>query len=507
VTPWHVVSMDSLAERLNSALGNAFLIEREIRGGMSRVFVAADRVLSRRVVIKVLDPQLAAGVSVDRFRREILTAAGLQHPHIVGVLSTGEVDGLPFFVMPYVDGESLAEMIHRGPLPVRSVVAILKDVARALAFAHDRGVVHRDIKPGNILLAGGSAMVTDFGVAKALSSAARTGDGLLPRTVITTAGTSLGTLLYMAPEQAAADPEVDGRADIYALGITAFEALTGAPPFADLSARAMLTARMSGVVPPMSPRRSDIPEALEALIRRCLAADPADRPQTARELVELLEAPELVTPTTASGPVVAVPARVRRRDLSIGVGAIVATLLLAGGAAAWHVRSGAATLTAPASSAAVTPAAPLDEVAVIPFVDLGDDSSGTIFAQGLTNAVAGSLTKSGRLRVIAPSVAGEMMRRAGAEPGGRGAISAGMLLEGTVQRDGGRLRVTARLTNASDGVMRWADVYDRDSANALAVQDEIAAAIVAAVTPQSVSGTAAQPTAAPGQRPATQRRT
>jgi len=506
VTPWHVVSVDSLAERLNNALGNAFLIEREIRGGMSRVFVAADRVLSRRVVIKVLDPQLAAGVSVDRFRREILTAAGLQHPHIVGVLSTGEVDGLPFFVMPYVDGESLAEMIHRGPLPVRSVVAILKDVSRALAFAHDRGVVHRDIKPGNILLAGGSAMVTDFGVAKALSSAARTGDAHLPRTVITTAGTSLGTLLYMAPEQAAADPEVDGRADIYALGITAFEALTGAPPFADLSARAMLTARMSGVVPPMSPRRSDIPEALESLIRRCLAADPADRPQTARELVELLEAPELVTPTTASGPVVTTSAPATRRRLSVGVGAIVATLLLAGGAAAWHVRSGAA-VVGPASTAAVTPAAPLDEVAVIPFVDLGDDSSGTIFAQGLTNAVAGSLTKSGRLRVIAPSVAGEMMRRAGAEPGGRGAISAGMLLEGTVQRDGGRLRVTARLTNASDGVMRWADVYDRDSANALAVQDEIAAAIVAAVTPQSVSGTAAQPTAAPGQRSASQRRT
>jgi TolB-like protein len=269
----------------------------------------------------------------------------------------------------------------------------------------------------------------------------------------------------------------------------------------------MLTARMSGAVPPIAPLRPDVPQALEALIGRCLAADPADRPQTARELVELLEAPELVSSASPSGATPALtPERPRgRRRLTVAAASVAAVLALAGGLAAWHVRAGAAPAR-PSSTSASTPAAPLDEVAVIPFVDLGDDSSGAVFAEGLTNAVAGSLTKSGRLRVIAPSLASQIMQRAG-QSGGRGAVGASMLLEGTVQRDRGRLRVTARLTNVSDGVMRWADVYDRDSANALAVQDEIAAAIVAAISPQGAQPGTGPAASAPVARPVTQRRT
>jgi eukaryotic-like serine/threonine-protein kinase len=244
-----------LIDQLTAALGPGYAIERELGGGgMSRVFVAFDEALQRRVAVKVMPEHLAASVSVDRFKREILLSAGLQHPHIVGVLSAGEAGGLPFFVMPYVEGESLgACLASKGRLPVRESVSIMKDVARALAYAHERGVVHRDIKPHNILLAAGAATVTDFGVAKALSSARRS--GAEKHGTLTGTGTSLGTPLYMAPEQAAADPDVDHRADIYAFGITAYEMLSGQPPFAGLAPRALLAARMTEDPPSLASLR------------------------------------------------------------------------------------------------------------------------------------------------------------------------------------------------------------------------------------------------------------
>ncbi len=230
--------MSSISDRLLSALGGSYTIERELTGGgMALVFVGEDHDLERKVVIKILPPELAASVSAERFRREILTVARLQHPHIVPILKAGEVDGLPYFVMPYVDGESIDIRLRRTPtFTVRETLGIMKDVARALAFAHAQGVVHRDIKPGNVLLAAGSATVTDFGVAKALSSARRSGG---KGAGLTNTGMSLGTILYMAPEQAAGDPDIDGRADIYSLGITAYEMLAGTAPFAALGPRAM----------------------------------------------------------------------------------------------------------------------------------------------------------------------------------------------------------------------------------------------------------------------------
>jgi serine/threonine-protein kinase len=457
---------------MRAELGDAYVIERELDGGMSCVFVAEDRDLARRVVIKVLHPHLAASVSVERFKREILTVAALQHPHIVGVLRTGTADGLPYFVMPYVDGESLAKHLTNGPMPVRDTVAILKDVSRALAFAHDRGVVHRDIKPGNILLAGGSAMVTDFGVAKALSSARRTaphapGDGL------TTHGTSIGTLLYMAPEQAAADPDIDGRADIYSLGVTAYEMLTGSPPFAGLPARAMLAARMSSVPPAVSTLRDDVPAELDDLIMRCLATDPADRPANAQEVVDALETAGVVSGEFSKA------ARPRGRRGLAGIAAGLALIAIVGaGVATSGNRPGGRPMSA---SAALVSS--LGEIAVVPFVDLGSDSADANVAIGITNAVADNLTRSAHLKVISPTASAALVReiRSGSVPASTGKSSPRLLLEGTVQREGHKLRVTARLSNASDGVMRWADVYDRDGRDLFKVTDDIAAAIVASL--------------------------
>src|SRR5688500_4503657 len=221
----------NLREQLQQSLGSAYILERELGGGgMSRVFVAEEKSLGRRVVVKVLPPEIAAGLNVDRFRREIQMAARLQHPHIVPVLSSGEMQGIPFYTMPFVEGESARARLQRtGALPMTEIIGILRDVAKALAYAHDHGVVHRDIKPDNVLLSGGSATVADFGIAKAIAAARSGNEG--EHFTLTQIGSSIGTPAYMAPEQAAADPATNHRADIYAFGCMAYEMLAGRPPF------------------------------------------------------------------------------------------------------------------------------------------------------------------------------------------------------------------------------------------------------------------------------------
>jgi eukaryotic-like serine/threonine-protein kinase len=472
--------MSSISDRLLSALGGSYTIERELTGGgMALVFVGEDHDLGRKVVIKILPPELAASVSAERFRREILTVARLQHPHIVPILKAGEVDGLPYFVMPYVDGESIDIRLRRTPtFTVRETLGIMKDVARALAFAHAQGVVHRDIKPGNVLLAAGSATVTDFGVAKALSSARRSGE---KGAGLTNTGMSLGTILYMAPEQAAGDPDIDGRADIYSLGITAYEMLAGTAPFAALGPRAMLTARLTLAPPPLSKIRRDVPAGLERLIARCLAIDPADRPQTAAELVEALEDPETLSGSFASGAT-----RIARRGSRV-TRAVVSALALVGAIVVSagiyeRVHAGNSSVLAESTANAGKPV-DLGVIAVLPFVNLGADSSNAYLATGVTNAVAGKLMKTPGLRVLAPGRPRSVKRRS--DTTSTANVAARLVLEGTVERVGDRLRVTARLSSTDDDVMQWADVFDRDVKDIFTVEDEIAGAIAASVRPMT----------------------
>lgn len=278
---------DQLRDQLQSTLGDAYQLERELGGGgMSRVFVATETAFGRRVVIKLLPPELTEGMSVERFKREIALAARLQHPHIVPVHAAGETGGLPYFTMPFVDGDSLrARLLKGGPLGVTEAIGVMRDVAKALAYAHDNGVVHRDIKPDNVLLTGGSAVVTDFGVAKALSASKTSAPG----GTLTQVGTSLGTPAYMAPEQAAADPDSDHRADIYAFGVMAYEMLAGRPPFHGRTPQKLLAAQMGERPEPIDVARPDLPPLLAQVVMKCLEKDPDQRPQSAMDLVRVLD--------------------------------------------------------------------------------------------------------------------------------------------------------------------------------------------------------------------------
>src|SRR5688572_4748811 len=348
---------------------------------MSRVFAATEHALGRKVVIKVLPPELSAGVNRERFQREIQVAAQLQHPHIVPLLSAGRLPSteappaadaaahgsgpagdseLLYYTMPYIDGESLrAAVARRGRLPVREVVRILHDVIEALAYAHGRGVVHRDIKPGNILTIGSHALVTDFGVAKALSAA-------MPVSGMTSAGMAIGTPAYMAPEQLAADPAADHRIDIYAVGLLAYELLSGQSPFVGTSPQATMAAQLTRVPDPLDSVRDDVPPALAAVIMRCLEKLPEHRPQTANALLDELDG--LSTPaagTGSSGAVtVKVPAArsstVQRRALIAGGLLVVlagATVALGTWRKAGSGGTVATVLTSSASATAGTPPA------------------------------------------------------------------------------------------------------------------------------------------------------
>ena len=277
--------MDEFSQRLQDALAPGYELERELGGGgMSRVFVATERALGRRVVVKVLSPELSAGVNAERFRREIQLAAQLHHPHIVPLLSAGEHGDLRYYTMPFIEGQSLRSTLReRGRLPVRDVVRMLHDVVDALAYAHARGIVHRDIKPDNILMHGAHALVTDFGVAKAISAA-------LPLAGHTTTGMAIGTPAYMAPEQLAADPGADHRMDLYAVGLVAYELLTGGSPYSTTSPAELLAAQLTRTPAPLHEVVPEVPRALSAVIMSTLEKDPARRPATAEILLAHLDA-------------------------------------------------------------------------------------------------------------------------------------------------------------------------------------------------------------------------
>jgi serine/threonine-protein kinase len=425
---------DGLRDRVQASLGDAYTLERELGGGgMSRVFVARDNALGRDVVVKVLAPELAEGLSAERFGREIRLAAALQEPHIVPVHAAGvTADGLPWYTMPYVEGESLRARLERGPLPLADARKILEDVARALAYAHARGIVHRDIKPENVLLSSSTAVVTDFGIAKALqlSKTRATDEGL------TRIGTSLGTPAYMAPEQAAADPATDHRADIYAWGVMAYELLSGRHPFADrLTPQALMAAHMSEVPTSLGRVARDVPRPIAELVARCLEKDPSRRPASAAELLATLE-----SAGTRTNPVAT------RRTLIAAVAA--AAILLLAASAVWRARR-----------APVGGESGPTMLAVLPFEHQGPADQ-AVFADGLTDAVTAKLGALPGLAVIDRRSAAQY--RGTTKPAKQIGTELGVryLLEGVVRwaKDASgawRAQVTPTLIDASTGTTRW----------------------------------------------------
>jgi serine/threonine-protein kinase len=400
--------------RFQSALVDRYAIENTLgTGGMATVYLARDLKHHRKVAIKVLHPELVSGVGPDRFLREIQIAANLAHSHIVTLLESGEAGGFLYYVMPLIEGESLRERVVReGPLPVNDCVRILRDVADALAYAHGHGVVHRDIKPGNILLSGQHALVTDFGVAKALSEAARS-------ETLTTGGLSIGTPAYTSPEQAAADPNVDHRTDIYSIGVLAYEVLTGRPPFVDLSPQSILSAHVTQTPVPVAKHRTDLPRGLADVVMTCLAKDPADRYQHAEELGAVLASLETptqgATPTRA--PLAAGASRWRGRRLVLPIVGVLALGALAIGI--FRSRS--------------APDLDPNVIAVAPFDVLGAKLE--TWREGLVDLLSASLDGAGPLKTVSPSAVikewnGRTEPRAAAELGAN--LGAGLVVYGRV---------------------------------------------------------------------------
>ena len=430
---------DELREQLQEAVAAAYTIQRELGGGgMSRVYLAVERAFDRTVVIKLLAPELAAGVSVDRFKREIQLAARLQHAHIVPVITAGESHGLPWYTMPFVEGESLrARLAAEKRLPIALAVSILRDVAKALAYAHGHGVVHRDIKPDNILIAGGAAAVADFGIAKALD-AAKTQERSASLTQV---GTSIGTPAYMAPEQSAGDPDTDHRADIYSFGCVAYEMFTGAEPFHGRPVHQLLMAHASEKPAPVESLRADTPPALARLVDRCLAKDPAARPQSAGEILEALDA----VGTPGAAPIASTTHGSRRRI----IGAIAAILIIAA-AAMVFVRMRA------------TPKAEDRQlIAIVPFRVAGADPSLRYLREGMLDLLATKLSSETGIRSIDSRTTLASWHKAGGsettdlpDAAARDVahnLGAGRLLVGEIVGAPSHVTLSARLIDANKG--------------------------------------------------------
>ena len=468
---------DQLRDRLQSSLGAAYALERELGGGgMARVFVATDTALAREVVVKVLSPELAEGLSAERFTREIRLAAALQDPHIVPVLTAGQTtDGLPYYTMPFVRGESLRARMGRGRLPLDETLRLLRDVAEALEYAHARGVVHRDIKPENVLIAGRNAVVADFGIAKAIELSAHAENG----TALTALGTALGTPAYMAPEQAVGDA-TDHRADLYAWGIIAYELLAGAHPFAEKkNQRQLMAAQVTEMPVPLDERQLGLQPGLGALVMTCLAKDPADRPADASALLAALAAATSSDGGAARavpGPgAVSVPAAPhRRRAMRAGVALVVLAAL---GALGGHL-----TMRARAVEAVATPA-----LAVLPFEHQGDSAEAYV-TDGITDEIRGRLTGVRELVVIARASSNQYARSGRSPAEIARELGVRYLLTGTVSVVGSgverRIVVRPELVEVTpDGraQSRWQAPFDAAFRDVLAVQSDIAGRVVSAM--------------------------
>jgi serine/threonine-protein kinase len=403
--------MTDLFERLKAALADRYRIERELgSGGMATVYLARDLKHGRPVAVKVLRPDLAASLGADRFLREIKITASLNHPHILPLLDSGEVDSFLYYVMPYVEGESLREtLIRERQLPIEEALEITCAVADAVSYAHSLGIVHRDIKPENILFEASHAVVSDFGIARAVTAA---GDETLTET-----GLALGTPAYMSPEQTAGDTELDGRSDLYSLACVVYEMLAGVPPFTGPTPQAIMARHAVDPVPPLRTVRSTVPDAVDGAIMRALAKVPADRYRTVRLFAEAL----------------------------------------------------------------VSAPPPEKSIAVLPFANMSADPENEYFSDGLSEDLINALTSIKGFRVAARTSAFSFK---GAQVDARAigqTLNVKTVLEGSVQRAGNRLRITAELVDAADGYQVWSKQYDRVMADVFAIQDEITGSIVDAL--------------------------
>ena len=416
-------------ERVAASVGDRYQVEREVgRGGMATVYLAQDRKHQRPVALKVLHPHLAANLGPERFLREIQIAASLQHPHIVPLYDSGQAEGFLFYVMPYIDGESLRHrMVRDTTLPVEDALRITRSIASALDYAHNRQVVHRDIKPENVLLHHGEAMVTDFGIAKALTAAAA--DNL------TQTGTSMGTPAYMSPEQSAGETNLDGRSDQYSLACVLYEMLSGRTPFTGPNGQAIIARSFTEPVPPLVAPRERIPAFVDRAVMRALAKAPADR-------------------------------FVSAAAFSHALGSV--------GGVSTPPGNTTASMRIPEAQSAKS-------VAVLPFVNMSADAENEYFSDGIAEEIINALTKVRSLRVASRTstfaLKGKNLdaRTIGDQ------LHVSTVLEGSVRKAGNRLRVTAQLVNMADGYQLWSERYDREMEDVFAIQDEIAGSIVRAL--------------------------
>jgi TolB-like protein/tRNA A-37 threonylcarbamoyl transferase component Bud32/Flp pilus assembly protein TadD len=470
------------ASLLPPIVADRYRIAQELgRGGMARVYLAHDMKHGRDVAIKVLRPELSQSLGHDRFLREIEIAARLRHPNIVPLYDSGEVDGALYFVMPYEEGRSLRERLRaEGALPVSDALGVLRDVARALAYAHEHGVVHRDVKSDHVMLSSDAAIVTDFGIAKAVSAALTDGG-----TELTQAGSAIGTPAYMAPEQAAGDPGTDHRADIYAFGCLAYEVFTGNPPFHGLSKHQTIAAHLMTAPPAVGTIRPDVPPAVADLIARCLEKEPGARPQAAREVLRALDAP--VTPSgTWTAPA---PETTRRSRKPLAMGLALVVVLALGG----YLLTGARGSTRPIS------------LAVLPFgYDAADTATSIVadgLADGLADDVAGALSRVPGIEIRSRSGARLYRGRLSVDEAEAGAkLNAEYVMHGVIRQEGERWIVSANLTRAADRTSIWGETFDISPDEAAGAREAIAGSVIATLRQRFPNAVGVAPALASNQR-------
>ena len=434
--------MSDIAAKLSDALAGRYLVEEKIgEGGMAIVFRARDLRHERLVALKVLRPELSPSLGGERFLREIRLAARLQHPHILPLHDSGEAGGFLFYVMPFVEGESLRQRLDReGQLPVEDALHLGREVADALQYAHERDVVHRDIKPENILLSGGHALVADFGIARAIGAAG----GM----ALTETGLAVGTPAYMSPEQATAHPRVDGRADVYALGCVVYEMLAGDPPFRG-PAHIIIAQHSAATPPSVRGARPTVPPVVDAAVAKALAKSPADRFNSAAQFASALSTVHIAPPGSAS----------TRGRKAVIMSALVVAVAVAGGA--WM------TVLSSRGPELIT-------IAVAPIRNQGSSSDAS-FADGLTQELSAALT---RVERIAPRPYATVMRAAAAEPDplalGR-RLDVDYVLQSTLRRSGKQLRLLTELIRVKDGTNAWSPrSFQGSDSDLFQMQDSIA---------------------------------